>query len=96
MSQAKHTASGNAVAIKFHRHLENRDHSFDILSRLSNGKEYVAGIAYLKGDLATFKDLDRYPEYPYALVVEGGDTDLDSVLAEIGGKPLPENQSKTS
>jgi len=89
---AKHVTSGNAVAIKFHKHLETRDYSASVLARLS--RKYVAALAPIKAEEAIFDDRDKYPDAPYALVCDGGDKDLYEILEEQGTNPLPENQCR--
>lgn len=56
---ATHKSSGNAVAIKFHKHEEARQHSYGMLQKLQG--KYVAGLPNLKGDPHLFEDSDKFP-----------------------------------
>ncbi len=71
---AKHIASGNVVAIKFHRSKEPRDRSAQFLARLSD--KFVASVpSFLKPSEWLFDDpaCSLAADHPYALVMEGAD-----------------------
>ena len=64
---AKHIATGNKLAIKFHRHAEARDKSVGIITRLS--ERYVARLAHgLPATEVIFDDAATHPDHQYAMV----------------------------
>ncbi|KAG2495159.1 hypothetical protein HYH03_006767 [Edaphochlamys debaryana] len=87
-----HAGSGNCVAIKFYKHREVRDHCAGVLRQLS--PKFAATLAPIAESDTIFDDPARYPDCPYALVMDAGDKDLQEILDEWGAKPMPENQTR--
>lgn len=90
IQMAKYLPTGAYVAIKFHRTKEARDRTAEILSSLD--PRVIAGLAQIPDEDRLFDDTDKYPDYPYCLVMDGGQQDLQTVLDEEGALGLPENE----
>ncbi|KAF5840998.1 hypothetical protein DUNSADRAFT_14854, partial [Dunaliella salina] len=70
---AKHLVSGNLTALKFHKQREARDFSAEVLRGLVSARKVVATIPPdLPASDVIFDDEEKYPDYPYCLVMEGG------------------------
>ncbi|KAF5831537.1 hypothetical protein DUNSADRAFT_12983 [Dunaliella salina] len=90
---AKHLVSGNLTALKFHKQREARDFSAEVLRGLVSARKVVATIPPdLPASDVIFDDEEKYPDYPYCLVMEGGVEDLVESMAKSGSSPMPENQ----